>query len=162
MSSTLEAPVSQDSASGNTAPTQALMGLLRAASSCEEMIDRVLKREGLSRPQFNVLRVLGEADDKGLPCLEIGARMITRVPDVTRLVDRLVDQGYVCRERSVSDRRVVRVRLLSKGQVVLGRVQPVVDDAVGRTLGHLGEDRLQELTALLDHARSLVEDSRVA
>lgn len=160
MSSTLEAPVSMESPLVNSASNQALMGLLRAASTCEEMIDRILKREGLSRPQFNVLRVLGEADEKGLPCLAIGARMITRVPDVTRLVDRLADHGYVCRERSVSDRRVVRVRLLSKGHAVLDRVQPVVDDAVGRTLGHLGEDRLQELTALLDETRSLVEDSR--
>lgn len=162
MTSILDVPASQESPHMNSASNQALLGLLRAASSCEEMIDRILKREGLSRPQFNVLRVLGEADDQGLPCLEIGARMITRVPDVTRLVDRLVDHGYVCRERSVSDRRVVRVRLLSKGLIVLDRVRPIVEDAVSRTLGHLGEDRLRELTALLDDARSFVEDSRVA
>jgi DNA-binding MarR family transcriptional regulator len=145
--------------SSPSAVESALEGILRAASACEELLGRVLKREGLSRPQFNVLRVLGDAAEHGLPCLEIGARMVTRVPDVTRLVDRLVAQGFVMRERSVTDRRVVRIRLKSKGYLLLDRVRPMVDDTLVRTLGQLGEDRLAELTALLDGLRSAVEAS---
>jgi DNA-binding MarR family transcriptional regulator len=157
MSSTAmtQAPVPAE----KTAAESALLGILRAAAACEEALGRVLKREGLSRPQFNVLRVLGDADEHGLPCLEIGARMVTRVPDVTRLVDRLVDQGFVHRERSVEDRRVVRVRLRSKGYLVLDRARPAVDDMLSRTLGRMGDGRLQDLTALLDDARTFVEEN---
>lgn len=136
------------------------LGILRAASACEDLVGRILKREGLSRPQYNVLRVLGEAGEEGLPCLEIGARMVTRVPDVTRLVDRLVEQGYVRRERSVSDRRIVRVRLVSKGRFVVDRVRPAVDGAMARTLGRLGDGRLRDLATLLDDARCFLEDSQ--
>jgi DNA-binding MarR family transcriptional regulator len=148
-------PAAKVSVSGVDA---AVLGILRAAAACEELVGRILKREGLSRPQFNVLRVLGDVGDEGLPCLEIGSRMVTRVPDVTRLVDRLVEQGYVRRERSVSDRRIVRVRLLPKGSFVLDRARPAVDEAMARTLGRLGCDRLSDLAALLDDAQSFLEE----
>ena len=74
----------------------------------------LLKAEELSSTQYNVLRILRGAPE-GLPCGEIGNRMITRDPDITRLLDRLEKRGLVSRCRETKDRRMVLTRITDKG-----------------------------------------------
>ena len=76
--------------------------------------DRVLKTEDLSATQYNVLRILRGAPE-GLPCGEIANRMITRDPDVTRLLDRLEKRGLISRCRETKDRRTVMARITPDG-----------------------------------------------
>ncbi len=133
----------------------AFLDLLRTTDMLSRGMVQVLKTEDLSSTQYNVLRILRGAPE-GLPCGEIANRMITRDPDVTRLLDRLEKRGLVSRCRESKDRRTVRVRIASEGLKVLNRMDEPVQDAHRRQLGHLGRQRLQELAELLRVARSQV------
>ena len=108
----------------------------------------VLKAEDLSMNQFNVLRILRGAPE-GLPCGEISNRMITRDPDITRLLDRLEKRGFISRSRETRDRRTVMARLTAEGLALLSRLDEPVQDAHRQQLGHLSEKRLRELSDLL-------------
>jgi DNA-binding MarR family transcriptional regulator len=95
-----------------------------------------------------VLRILRGAGE-GLTCGEIGDRMITRDPDITRLLDRLEKRRLISRERDTKDRRVVLTQITSDGLDVLSRLDVSVKEAHERQLGHLGRKRLQELIEIL-------------
>ena len=108
----------------------------------------VLKAEDLSSTQYNVLRILRGAAE-GLACGEIANRMITRDPDVTRLLDRLEKRGLIARNRETKDRRMVLTRITDKGLELLERMDAPVRQAHVQQLGHLGQKRLDALTELL-------------
>jgi DNA-binding MarR family transcriptional regulator len=112
----------------------------------------VLKTEDLSSTQYNVLRILRGAPD-GLPCGEIGSRMITRDPDITRLLDRLEKRGLISRHRETKDRRMVMARITPEGIQLLSQMDEPVREAHRAQLGHLGRERLRALTGLLQVAR---------
>ncbi len=116
---------------------------------------KVLKRERLSATQYNVLRILRGAPE-GLPCGEIASRMITRDPDVTRLLDRLERRQLISRCREDKDRRTVMARITEDGLEVLGRLDEPVRTAHRAQLGHLGPERLLALAELLREARAQV------
>jgi len=116
---------------------------------------RILKTEDLSATQYNVLRILRGSPD-GLPCGEIANRMITRDPDITRLLDRLERRGLISRCRETKDRRMVMARITPDGLKLLARLDEPVGDAHRKQLGHLGRERLRALTELLHAARAEV------
>jgi DNA-binding MarR family transcriptional regulator len=116
---------------------------------------RILKNEDLSPTQYNVLRILRGSPD-GLPCGEIANRMITRDPDITRLLDRLEKRGLISRWRESKDRRVVLGRITPNGLKLLTRLDQPVEEAHRKQLGHLGKDRLRALAGLLAAARARV------
>jgi DNA-binding MarR family transcriptional regulator len=113
----------------------------------------ILKPEDLSSTQYNVLRILRGAP-QGLPCGEIAKRMITRDPDITRLLDRLEKRGLISRSREARDRRTVMARITGAGLKLLARLDEPVQAAHRKQLGHLGRQRLRLLTGLLREARS--------
>lgn len=127
----------------------AYIALQRLASDLSQGIVEVLKGAGLSGPQYNVLRILRGAAPAGLSCGEIGERLITRDPDITRLLDRLEKRGLVARFRESGDRRVVTTRITAAGEELLASLDGPVDEAHRRQLGHLGEERLERLLELL-------------
>lgn len=116
---------------------------------------QILKNEDLSPTQYNVLRILRGSPD-GLPCGEIANRMITRDPDITRLLDRLEKRGLISRWRESKDRRVVLARITPNGLKLLTRLDQPVEEAHRKQLGHLGKDRLRALAELLASARARV------
>ena len=113
---------------------------------------QVLKSEDLSSTQYNVLRILRGAGE-GLICGEIAERMITRDPDITRLLDRLEKRGLISRCRETRDRRMVLARISPLGLEVLSRLDGPIEEAHRRQLGHLGCERLRELGDLLEVCR---------
>src|SRR5712672_3341312 len=125
----------------------AFLDLLRATDMLSRGLIQVLKAEDLSATQYNVLRIL-RGSPGGLPCGEIAARMITRDPDVTRLLDRLEKRGLVSRCRETKDRRTVWTRITPEGLKVLARLDEPIQNAHRKQLGHLGPKGLQELTEL--------------
>jgi DNA-binding MarR family transcriptional regulator len=132
---------------------EAYLNLLRTAAVLGADFERLFKDAGLSEPQYNVLRILRGAGGEGLPCLEVGARMITRVPDVTRLVDRLEAAGLVERNRTREDRRVVMIKITQKGlDAIAGLDRPLVE-VHKRQMGHMTRRDLEELSRLLEKAR---------
>ncbi|MGA1981854.1 MAG: MarR family transcriptional regulator [Acidobacteriaceae bacterium] len=126
--------------------------LCRTTDLLSRRLSPVLKAEDLSSNQYNVLRILRGTPD-GLPCGEIANRMITRDPDITRLLDRLEKRGLIARCRETKDRRMVMARITSDGLKLLARLDQPVRDAHRSQLGHLGRERLRALTALLQAAR---------
>jgi DNA-binding MarR family transcriptional regulator len=80
--------------------------------------------------------------------------MITRDPDITRLLDRLEKRGLISRWRETKDRRVVMAKITSDGLKLLRRLDDPVEEAHRRQLGHLGKDRLRALAELLAEARA--------
>jgi len=128
------------------------LDLLRTSETLSRGISEVLESENLSPTQYNVLRILRGAPD-GLACGEIGNRMITRDPDITRLLDRLEKRDLISRWRLTEDRRVVMARILTEGLRLLARLDGPVEETHRRQLGHLGRDRLETLAALLEACR---------
>src|SRR6267378_287569 len=116
---------------------------------------QVLKTEDLSATQYNVLRILRGAPE-GLTCGEVANRMITRDPDITRLLDRLEKRGLISRCREAKDRRMVLTRITPEGLKLLARLDEPVEAAHRKQLGHLGRERLRALTELLYVSRSQV------
>jgi DNA-binding MarR family transcriptional regulator len=129
--------------------------LLRTTDLLTRGLVPLLKAEDLSANQYNVLRILRGSPD-GLPCGEIASRMITRDPDITRLLDRLEKRGLISRCREVKDRRMVMARITPDGLKLLARLDDPVQEGHRRQLGHLGRERLRALTELLQAARSAV------
>src|ERR1700737_5396097 len=133
----------------------AFLELLRTTDMLSRGLVKVLKIEDLSGTQYNVLRILRGAPE-GLACGEIASRMITRDPDVTRLLDRLEKRGLISRCRETKDRRTVMARITSDGLKLVTRLDEPVQSAHRKQLGHLGRERLRTLTELLRESRSQV------
>ena len=130
----------------------AFLDLLRTIDMLSRGLVTVLKTEGLSPTQYNVLRILRGAPE-GLPCGEIASRMITHDPDVTRLLDRLEKRGLISRCRETKDRRTVMARITPNGVKLLTRLDEPVQACHRKQLRHLGRERLRTLTELLRVAR---------
>jgi DNA-binding MarR family transcriptional regulator len=133
----------------------AFLDLLRTTDMLSRGLVRILKSEDVSPTQYNVLRILRGAADE-LPCGEIANRMITRDPDVTRLLDRLEKRELISRCREAKDRRTVMVQITPEGLKLLARLDEPVLAAHRKQLGHLGQNRLHTLTELLRISRAQV------
>ena len=131
----------------------AFLELLRTSDQLNRRLVPVLKAEELSGTQYNVLRILRGAPE-GLPCGEIGNRMITRDPDITRLLDRMEKRNLISRCRQAKDRRTVLTRITAEGLQLLSRLDEPVQNAHREQLGHLGRERLKALCELLRAARA--------
>lgn len=128
-----------------------LLGLQVAAHRVWDQWTRFLKAESELTPnQYNVLRILRGAGVAGHTSGAIAERMITRDPDVTRLVDRLARRGLVRRVRDEDDRRVVRLFITRTGLEVLERLDEPIVELPQRVLGSLSETELRQLRDLLD------------
>jgi DNA-binding MarR family transcriptional regulator len=133
---------------------EAYVGLLRTADALLRGIEAVLKNAGLSPTQYNVLRILRGAGRNGLSCREIAERMITRDPDITRLLDRLEKRRLIARARGALDRRLILTRISAKGLSLLKTLDQPVLAVHRKQLRHLGEKRLRRLARLLEEARA--------
>jgi len=113
--------------------------------------NQLLSVWGMTPLQYNALRVLYVKDnqDNGLPSKEIGQRLYTRVPDVTRLLDRLAEKGWVTRERDPNNKRVVRTRLTDIGIKLVESAFMPLQDLESKQLAHMSEDEKQKLSELL-------------
>lgn len=127
---------------------EALLSLSVAAGAINDAMDTVCEKHGLTRPQYNVLRILRGVYPEGHPRCEIAVRMIERAPDVTRLVDRLQAQGFVRRSRGTRDQRQAVTRITPKGLKLLETIQPDLDSASNRILRDLNDEDCHELARL--------------
>jgi len=133
----------------------AFVDLVRTCDLLSRGLVQILKAEDISATQYNVLRILRGSPD-GLPCGEIASHMITRDPDVTRLLDRMEKRGLISRVRDTEDRRTVIGKITAEGLKLLARLDEPIQEAHRKRLGHLGKNRLLALTELLAVARAKV------
>jgi DNA-binding MarR family transcriptional regulator len=134
---------------------EAMVSIARTAALLEHSAAEALKPHGLTPTQFNVLRILRGAEPEGLCRNEVRDRLIARVPDATRLLDRLREMGLVVRQREGEDRRFVRTRITPAGLDRIGPLDDVTQALHRRQLGHLGERKLRQLVELLAEARNV-------
>ena len=133
---------------------EAVLNIARTAARLEHAAAEALKPHGITPTQYNALRILRGAGADGLCRNEVGSRMVSPVPDATRLLDRLEQMGLVIRAREGDDRRFVRTRLTDKGRSLIDGLDGVLTQLHERHLGHLGQERLRELIALMESARA--------
>lgn len=136
---------------------EAYLNLWRTFAQLAEDVERLLRQHGLCGTHYNILRILaGEkaGSGKGLPVLEVRQRLVTRVPDITRLVDKLVEMGLVSRERTEADRRVVLLGITARGERLIKKLAQPIADLHRRQLGHMSRQDLGQLSALLEKARA--------
>jgi DNA-binding MarR family transcriptional regulator len=133
---------------------EALLSIARTAAILEHAGAEALKPFKLTITQYNVLRILRGAGDAGLCRNEVGQRLVTKVPDVTRLLDRMEVAGLILRQRGGEDRRFVATRITEKGLKLLDKIDRELPAMHGRLLGHVAQKRLRELVALLEEVRA--------
>jgi DNA-binding MarR family transcriptional regulator len=132
---------------------EVVLNVMRTAGALRQGTSEVLRPYDLSPPQYNVLRILRGAGSEGLPCSEVGDRLVARDPDVTRLLDRLEKRGLVVRGRSSADRRVVTARITKKGIDLVHELDTPMTGMHVSQLGHMKRKDLKQLVDLLEQAR---------
>jgi len=117
-----------------------------------------LRAWDLTAAQYNVLRILRGAGETGATCSQISERMISRDPDITRLLDRLEARGLLTRERGKEDRRVVMTRISPEGLRLIGGIDEPLRELTRKRLGELDKSALASLIEQLEQVRSLFEN----
>lgn len=152
MSGNLQKEIKQQKPFGSL-EHEVVLNVMRTAGSFRKGVSEVLKPFDLTAPQYNILRILRGAPEDGLPCNEVGDRLVSRDPDVTRLLDRLEKRGLVERGRSVEDRRVVNVRITTAGHELVDQLDKPMNDVHESQLGHMKKKHMRALIELLEKAR---------
>ncbi|MGI9077491.1 MAG: MarR family winged helix-turn-helix transcriptional regulator [Gemmatimonadaceae bacterium] len=133
---------------------EALLNVVRTSTTLLDKMEDLLKPYGISSTQYNVLRILRGAEPKGLCRNELRDRMLTRMPDVTRLLDRMEEVGLVGRSRDSDDRRLVSTRITRAGRHLVDQLDAPVGELHHRCLGHLSDTQLRTLIDLLTLVRA--------
>ncbi len=145
-----------------SAGEEAYLNVVRTGAVLQEPFAALFREHGLSASAYNVLRILRgwwRGRDGARKHCEIGREMVVRVPDVTRLVDRLEKDGLVRRERSATDRRVVHVSITERGLELIDELDAAVMALQARLFGHMDEGELRRLSELLERFRGPHDES---
>lgn len=129
------------------------LNLWRTYDRLKAIEDELFSQFDLSAQQYNALRLLQASHPVTMPTLTLGARLISRAPDMTRMLDRLEERGLVCRERRPENRRVVEIGITPAGLKLLDDLSGAVQDCHKRQLGHLSAKDLKQLVELLQSVR---------
>ena len=133
---------------------EAVLSIARTAALLEHAGADALKPFDLTITQYNVLRILRGAGDTGMCRNAVGERLVTKVPDVTRLLDRMETSGLISRRRSGEDRRFVATYITDKGLKLLEKIDRELPAIHASQLGHVSQKRLKELIQLLEEVRN--------
>lgn len=128
-----------------TKSREVYLSLVRLTEALTGEFQGLFKQHGLTLAQFNVLRILRGGAAEGVTCQDIGERLLNRVPDVTRLIDRMETAGLVRRARAADDRRKVLVTLTSAGRALVDELDDPVDALHAAQLEHLSDTALTDL-----------------
>lgn len=132
---------------------QVFLDLVRTQSQKAREVSAFLSEHELTVSQYNVLRILRGAGKDGLRCGVISERMLTQVPDITRIVDRLANDGYVIREHSSEDRRVIFIRISEDGLKLLEEIDSPILELHAAQFAGLTKAEIKELGRLLRKVR---------
>ena len=145
---------------------EVMLNLWRTFTVLNAEVERLFDQYELCGTHYNILRILagekaahdkgesgGQGEQCGLPVLEVRDRLITRVPDITRLVDKLEKEGLVSRVRTATDRRLVLLCITAKGQKLVEKIKLPLWQLNDQLLGHMPKDELKQLSRLLETAR---------
>jgi DNA-binding MarR family transcriptional regulator len=150
---------SKSRASRSPAPLEEriFLAVLKTADALGQEAEQLTRSANLTGTQYNVLRILRGAGPEGLACREIGERLISHDPDITRLLDRMERRGLITRERQKDDRRVVKTRITPQGLNLLKPLDQPMRDLHKRQFRHVAVARMKILAAILEEIRKVQE-----
>jgi DNA-binding MarR family transcriptional regulator len=132
---------------------EAFLSLWRTYDRLRALEDEFFRPYDLTPQQYNVLRLLKAQHPALLPTLDVANRLVSRAPDITRMLDKLAQRGLVSRVRSESDRRTVLVGITPAGTQLLAEMHEPLRACHERQLGHLPPETLLQLIELLRQVR---------
>jgi DNA-binding MarR family transcriptional regulator len=133
---------------------EVFLNLWRTFDRLRMLEDEMFAGFDLTAQQYNVLRLLQGAGERGMATLKLAGRLVSRAPDITRMLDKLERRGLIERTRPPDNRRTVRVGLTPGGQKLMGEISAPLADCHSRQLGHLSVGQLRALVQLLQAARA--------
>jgi DNA-binding MarR family transcriptional regulator len=125
--------------------SEALLSVLRTAAVLQHQLNEILRPHGITELQYNVLRILRGAGPQGLCGREISERLVSKVPDVSRLLDRMAAMQLLRRQRDATDRRQVTARITAKGLRLLDQTTPALEAFERERFSHFDQGRLQQI-----------------
>ena len=140
--------------SSNSLQQEAQLSIVRTGNFLSDALEQLLKPHGITATQYNVLRILRGAGEEGLSSNEVRDKLLSRMPDATRLLDRMEKAGLVTRSKGEGDRRTVTTRITEEGRVLIDRLDSIVDKGYYRQLGQLSEKQTRKLIKLLTLVRN--------
>jgi len=139
---------------------EAVLNLMRTSDCINRAFQRRTRHWGVTSTQYNVLRILRGAHPQGLTCSAIGNRMITAVPDITRLLARMNVLKLIRQQRDKHDRRVVWTQISQAGLDLLSKMDDEISRMPRELLAHLTREELAEFIRLLETARKNCADTQ--
>ena len=133
---------------------EVFLNLWRTYDRLRALEDELFAGFGLTAQQYNALRILRAAYPAKVPTLALATRLVSRAPDITRLLDKLHDRGLIDRERPAENRRTVMVGITEAGLALIEEINPQVRDCHVRQLGHLDPGEMKTLVELLNKVRA--------
>src|SRR5262245_23809381 len=132
---------------------EAYLALWRTYDRLRALEDELFAGFDLTAQQYNLLRLLRAAREP-VPTLSLAERLVSRAPDITRMLDKLEERKFLTRTRSTADRRAVLVRITPAGLALLEKIAGPLRECHRRQLGHLSAAELRNMIALLKAARA--------
>lgn len=129
------------------------INLLLTASWATEVLHDALKPFELSLQQFNVLRILRGQNQEPANLSTINNRMVTKMSNTTRLIDKLITKGYVERTICPTNRRKVEIVITKEGLKILAEIDPIVTKAEENITANLKNNELEQLNNMLNNLR---------
>lgn len=137
----------------DSAEQETYLSLWRTYDRLRLLEDQLFAGFDLTAQQYNVLRLLQAEAPAAVPTLGLAERLVSRAPDITRMLDRLEERGWIERSRSTADRRNVWVRITPAGEALLREIAGPLRECHEKQLGHLAVAELKSLASLLQKAR---------
>jgi len=137
----------------DSAAQEAYLNLWRTYDRLKAIEDGLFVRWDLTAQQYNVLRLLDSAPAGAVPTLSLAARLVSKAPDITRMIDRLEKRGLIERERRDTDRRTVMVSITDLGRELIQSIAEPLSQCHQVQIGHLDDNELETLTRLLKKTR---------
>lgn len=132
---------------------EALLSIVRTSATLMDQFELFLRPYGITATQYNVLRILRGSEPDGLCRNDLRERMLTRMPDVTRLLDRMEEAGLVQRTRNATDRRMVTTRITRDASKLLGKLDNLVEENERRYFVGVSPGQLETLIGVLEQVR---------
>ena len=132
---------------------EAQVNIVRTGNLLADSFERVLKPHGITATQYNALGILRGAGPEGMGRNEVREGLLSRMPDATRLLDRMEKAGLVVRSREGADRRTVTTRITDEGRLLVDKLDRIVEEEHQRQLGNLSEKQTRKLIKLLTLVR---------
>jgi DNA-binding MarR family transcriptional regulator len=138
---------------------EVFLNLWRTYDRLRALEDDLFGQFDLTPQQYNVLRLLRSEQPNKIHTLDLAGRLVSRAPDITRMLDKLEERGLIERDRPAENRRVVRVGITDEGVALLRAMRDPIRECHKRQLGHLSQKQLRSLIVLLHSARLPLESA---